>query len=360
MGLLTRQVKILFGTLLLSFLSTPCAYANKAKVFQRSVDVSNVEQLRAALQNANQNQIPTIINLADGHYQISGRNLAILTDHLVLRSASGIRENVLISGEGMDKGIGVLIDVSANHFSLIGLTLKNARWHLIQVRAEKDADFFHLENAVLQDAGQQLLKVSGGKTIHHANSGVIKNSLFEYTAGIGPGWYIGGIDAHRSVDWLVYNNTFKNIASPAEQVAEHAIHFWQDSKNVRTLNNLIINSDRGIGYGMLDQANQNEGGVISHNVIIQTSTQHPFSDVGISLESSPNTIVSSNIIFSTNPYPNAIEYRFERTKGVLISKNISNKVIKGRNGASAELHENETGGISGQVLDNIQYLLNKP
>jgi len=40
-----------------------------------------------------------------------------------------------------------------------------------------------------------------------------------FTAGIGPYFYIVGTDVHRSVDWIVQNNTFKNIASPARKVA---------------------------------------------------------------------------------------------------------------------------------------------
>lgn len=321
--------------------------------------VNTVAQLRTALKHANVTHTPTTIALADGIYRLSGAPLSISTDHITIRSQSGVRENVVLIGDGMGKGLGVLVDVSADYFALIGVTLKQARWHLIQVRAENDVDFFRLENSVLQDAGQQLLKVSHAQNGPYADFGIVTNSLFEYTAGIGPQYYIGGIDAHHAVDWLVENNTFKNIASPSERVAEHAVHFWNGSKDIRTLNNLIINCDRGIGYGLTNQENQNEGGVISHNIIIHTAQNHPFADVGIALESSPNTIVSNNIIFSTSTYPNAIEYRFTHTTGVLIEGNITNKAIKRRDGGRATLVDNITGSKSGQLLDNIQYLMNK-
>jgi hypothetical protein len=334
-------------------------FAKTSSPSQKMVNVANVEQFRHALNVANNTKTPTEIVLAEGVYVLSGATLQITTDYITVRSQSGIRENVIISGEGMDKGLGVLIDVSADYFSLIGVTMTSARWHLIQVRAEKDADFFYLENCVLQDAGQQMLKVSHAKGGPYAEFGRVKNSLFEYTAGIGPNYYIGGIDAHHSVDWLVQNNIFKNIASPALRVAEHAIHFWNDSKNIQTLNNLIINSDRGIGYGLSDSTRQNQGGIIKDNVVIHTAANHPFADVGIALESSPNTVVANNIIFSTSTYPNAIEYRFKGTTGVLIKGNTTNKAIKSRDGGAATLIDNHSGSIPAQLLDNIQHLMNQ-
>lgn len=326
---------------------------------QSRVVVSNTEQLRNALKTINQTKIGAIIELEDGQYKLSGSPLRIATEHITIRSKSGIRDNVIITGDAMGEGLGNLIDVSADYFSIIGLTLKNSRWHLIQVRAEKDVDFFLMDNCVLQDAGQQLLKVSGGKSGPYSEFGIIQNSLFQYTAGIGPNFYIGGIDAHRSIDWLVKDNVFKNIASPAKQVAEHAIHFWYDSSDIRTIGNVIINSDRGIGYGLSNRENQSRGGIISNNVIIHTANDHPFADVGIALESSPETVVSNNIIFSTSTYPNAIEYRFKRTQGVVIQGNITNKAIKKRNGAQGTVINNNTGGFSKQIMNNIQDLIKK-
>ncbi|MFT4653420.1 MAG: hypothetical protein ACJA0G_000216 [Kangiellaceae bacterium] len=361
LGTIGRKTKALCikGVYILALLiSIPnAAIAKEVSQSQVSVEVTNVQQLRSALNAANKAKTPTAILLADGIYKLLGSPLKIVADNITIRSQSGIRENVVIAGSKMDEGIGVLIDVSADYFTLVGVTLKNARWHLIQVRAEKDADFFHLNNCILQDAGQQLLKVSHAKNGPYANFGVVKNSLFEYTAGIGPNYYIGGIDAHHSVNWLVQNNTFKNIASPAKRVAEHAIHFWKDSKNNRTLNNLIINSDRGIGYGLTNSENQNEGGIISNNIIVHTASNHLFADVGIGLESSPNTVVTNNIIFSTGTYPNAIEYRFKRTTGVFITGNVTNKAIKSRDGATATVSGNKSGVRSSQLLHNIQHLI---
>lgn len=327
---------------------------------QNKIVVSNTEQLRNALKTINKTKIGTIIELEDGQYKLSGSPLIISTDHITIRSKSGIRDNVVLSGDGMGTGLGNLIDVSADYFSIVGVTLQNSRWHLIQVRAEQDVDFFFMDNCILQDGGQQLLKVSGatsGKKGTYSDFGIIQNSLFQYTAGIGPNYYIGGIDAHRSVDWLIKDNVFRNIASPSERVAEYAVHFWNDSKDIRTIGNVIINSDRGIGYGLMNREKQSRGGIISNNIIIHTASEHPFADVGIALESSPETLISNNIIFSTSTYPNAIEYRFTKTHGVLIQGNVTNKAIKKRDGADATVINNNTGGLSNQLINNIQHLI---
>jgi hypothetical protein len=51
---------------------------------------------------------------------------------------------------------------------------------------------------------------------------------------------IGGIDAHNAVGWIVRDNTFRKIRSPAGSVAEHAVHFWSGSRDTLVERNLIV------------------------------------------------------------------------------------------------------------------------
>jgi hypothetical protein len=76
--------------------------------------------------------------------------------------------------------------------------------------------------------------------------------------------------------------------------------------------------------------------------MIYNDGDHPFDDVGIGLETSPGTKVYNNTIHIE--YPNAIEYRFEETTGVEIANNITNKLIRSRNGGQANLQNNYTDG----------------
>jgi hypothetical protein len=321
--------------------------------------VQNIGELKEAIKRANKSESPSIIELADGEYKVTGTALQIRQNNITIRSASGRRNQVVLMGSGLKDGVGSIFDVGASNFSIIGVTMQQTKWHLIQLRAESNADNFYMDNCVLQDSGQQLFKVSHKKNEHYSDNGVIKNSLFQYTSGLGPSFYIGGIDAHRAVKWTVENNTFIDISSPSKRIAEHAIHFWNDSRDVHTIGNIIINSDRGIGYGLNNRDKQSRGGLIANNVIIHTKPDNPFTDVAIVLESSPDTAILNNRIFMTTNYPNAIEYRFERTKNVLIQGNVTNKAISGRNGGEAEVIDNETGSTPRKLIDSVNYLISK-
>lgn len=326
--------------LLLSFLLSQSAFSQDFS----SVTVANTNELVKAVHSANQNGFTEII-LADGLYLLKNR-LSFKKDHIRLVSASGKPKNVIIRGKGMVKHHNpeILIDVYADFVTISGVTLEQSGNHLIQVRAEADADYFTLTNSILRDSYEQMLKVSGEKGGATSDFGQVSHSLFEYSAGIGPQYYIGGIDAHNSKSWLVENNTFRDIASPGKHIAQHAVHFWNGSSKVRVLGNTVINCDRGIGFGLGQDGEQHRGGEISRNVIIHTDDSDPYADVGIVLESSPGTIIDGNSIFLHNGYSNAIEFRFPQTQGVVISNNVTNKRIKGLDGAQADLFANRSVG----------------
>jgi hypothetical protein len=300
--------------------------------------------------------------LADGRYKINQR-LSFTGSHINLKSMSGDPTLVILSGQGMKKSPSaeILIDISGSNISLSGFTLEQSANHLIQVRAEKNADNFSLSNCILRDSYEQLLKVSSSPSSKaFANNGNIKNCLFEYSANMGPQYYIGGIDAHSSRNWTIVGNTFKNIASPSQHVAEHAIHFWRKSANITVLNNTIENCDRGIGFGLGDDINnQTDGGLITNNRISNSNPLHQFADAGIILEASPNIEISSNKVLMEGNYPNAIEYRFTATKNIVIKGNVTNKSIVSRDGGQAELSGNQQANVFGRVKQKLKYLIDR-
>jgi len=216
-----------------------------------------------------------------------------------------------------------------NNITIADLTIKEVGNHAIATQG--DSLFVH--NVKIQNTYEQMIK--GTSAGDGADYGIVQCSLFEYTAGIGPQFYIGGLDIHEGDNWIVRDNIFKNIASPSSSIAEHAIHFWDSSANNTIERNWIINCDRGIGFGLGTSPNQ--AGVIRNNMIYNNGS-HPFHDVGIGLETSPNTKVYNNTVFIE--YPNAIEYRFAETNNVLITNNLTNKLIKSRDGGQAVLMTN--------------------
>ena len=314
------------------------------------------------MDDANKSGATFDIVLLDGTYRLTAP-LRITADGLTVRSASGVRERVVLRGNGMRESSRVdnLIEVSGSHVALVGLTLVEAGNHLIQLRGERDADHFRLINCVLRDAYQQLLKVTSERDGEpSADFGVIQGSTFEYSADRGPNYYIGGVDLHSGKRWRIEENTFRNIASPAGRVAEHAIHIWKNSADNVVRNNLIINSDRGIGFGLTkDWYRHNRGGEISGNVIVHTRPDDPFADVGIALENSPGTVVRDNVVFLAHDYPNAIEYRFPDTEGVVISGNTTNKAITGRDGARALVQGNIEASPGATAMDYLRRALSR-
>jgi hypothetical protein len=342
--------------LALALLSWAACFAVPAPALSERV-VASPAGLYAAVDEANRAGTVSAIVLLDGSYRLT-RPLRITADGLTIRSASGVREQVVLRGNGMRKTARVdnLIEVNGSRVSLVGLTLAEAGNHLVQLRGERDADHFRLINCVLRDAYQQLLKVTSERDGEpSADFGVIRGSSFEYTADRGPNYYIGGVDLHSGKRWRIEGNSFRNIASPAGRVAEHAIHIWKNSADNVVRNNLIINSDRGIGFGLTrDWFRHNRGGEISGNVIVHTRPSDPFADVGIALENSPGTVVRDNVVFLGHGYPNAIEYRFPDTEGVVISGNTTNKAITGRDGARALVEGNVQASLGATAMDYLR------
>lgn len=344
--------------LTLFFCSALCCVS----IYAGEMFVTNTSELRAAINRANNDKTidPISIILDDGEYSYA-KNLVLSRSNLKIVSNKNDAKTVILSGNGMrpSNNVELIFDIRANNITLSGLTLKNVSNHLIQVRAEKGVSFFTLENCILQNSYQQMLKVSGNNNDLFSDFGLVENNRFEYTAGIGPNFYIGGIDAHKARHWVVSHNTFLNIASPAERVAEHAIHFWQQSSNNIVTNNVIINSDRGIGFGMGNKKRLFAGGKIALNKIIHNNKDHLFADVGIILESSPNTVISNNDIQLNTSYPNAIEYRFPHTQNVIIEGNKTNKAIISRDGADATLINNESVSSIERYWDTLMFFVLK-
>ena len=236
------------------------------------------------------------ILVQDGIYHNQSTwSLQVRTDHVTIKGLSGIRENVVIRGRGMhtDQHHGFWVD--ADHVTIQDLTIQNVRNHCIQTHL--DTDFLHVKNCVLRDAGEQMLKVPGADMSGSpSDSGLVEDCLFEYSAGIGPRYYIGGIDCHYARDWIVRRNVFRGIASPEETVAEHAVHFWSWSENTLCENNLILNCDRGIGYGLSNSGHRN--GIIRNNIIYHDETAGGgFADVSIEVFYSDNAAIYNNTIY---------------------------------------------------------------
>jgi len=320
-----------------------CTLIFASHAFADIINVKSTKELYQAINNSNLNGGNTTLELDDGTFTLNS-TLKIAADNITITSKSKNRNKTIIKGAGSfpNSTTGNLIRVSGSFFSLSHITLENSGNHLIQIAGENNAEAPKITNCILRDAREQLLKVSyNANNSNSSDHGIVSNCIFEYTKGIGPQYYIGGIDAHAVKHWTIKNNIFINIASPSKYIAEHAIHLWSNSEDNIIENNTIINCDRGIGLGMGEKPSKgNKGGIIRNNFIHHTANNHPFADTGITLENSSNTQVYNNTIFLENNYPNAIEYRFAGSTGIQILNNITNKAIKSRDGGTATVTNN--------------------
>jgi hypothetical protein len=347
--------KRLLSLFLFTVISVECFGQSLSSNSQLSVIVNTSAELYAAINQANETGNIKII-LQSGRYPIP-QTLNILKPNISLVSATLDPLSTLLVGTGMRQTatVGNIIRVAAPYFILDGISLEQSSNHLIQIAGESNADFPILRNCILKDSYEQLVKVSYNRNTGIASDGgLVENCHFEYSAGIGPQYYIGGIDVHGGQDWIIRNNYFTGIASPARKIAEHAIHFWNGTQNIIVTDNVIYNCDRGIGFGMPNRPNF--GGLIANNLIVHNDNIHPNADTGIILEESQGTRVIGNRIYLAHDYSNAIEYRFVETINVKIEDNITNKKITKRNGAQAILKQNILTADINQILTKKEQL----
>ena len=175
---------------------------------------------------------PATILVSNGVYVLDVPTLNITCPGLVIRSASGDRNAVVIRGpdEGPNASLQNVFSVSATNVVIADLTFGYCRWHGIQAHGEsaQNAAGLWVHNCRIINCNEQFIKGSVGSGSVGARDGLIENCLFEFTSGWAYQYYTGGIDIHKGVNWIVRDNLFRNlrVASGQTGMAEHAIHFW--------------------------------------------------------------------------------------------------------------------------------------
>ncbi len=304
--------------------------------------VHTVAELVTAVNNTQSGGDRTIL-VADGNYPLDGAYLRIAADDVTVRSQSGNRGGVILDGNYLTTEI---FQVVACNVTIAGLTLKRAYDHPIHVMATSSHDVENtlISNVHIIDPGQQAIKINQDSAkSHSANNGKVTGSLIELTAaGRDKVWerngscYTGGIDGHRAINWTVEDNEIRGFWC-AGSLAEHGVHFWSDSTNTIVQRNLIVDCDRGIGFGL--GSSGHIGGTIRNNMIYH-GPDHGQSDVGIGLESTSGAQVYNNTIYHEHGYANAIEYRFDESNNLSIVNNLTNRAITSREGGSTLLLAN--------------------
>lgn len=306
----------------------------------------------------------TTILLEDGTYRSTRgsegeRRINFRTAGVTLRSASGDAGAVVLDGE---YATNELIFVQADDVTIAEITLTHAVDHLVHVTGDGATTIggTRLYGVRFLDAGEQFVKVNGSGGGGFADDGRLECSYFELTDAGRPnvertpgGCYTGGIDAHSGRGWVVARNTFVGIYCAGEGLAEHAIHFWSQSRDTLVENNVIVDCARGIGFGLSQTEERRTypddpysgirpishfDGVIRNNVVY---AEIPWYDTGVELQRARGAEVHHNTVVSTpdaTGFFSSIDYRFDTTE-VSIRNNLTRRITM-RDGASGTVEAN--------------------
>jgi hypothetical protein len=302
------------------------------------VHVSTEAELWNAVNSSSPN---TTILLADGTYHLgqNGHYVWLDTPNVTLRSASGNREAVILDDNYSATEI---VTIAASNVTVADITIKRAGTHPIHVVTPSGANTLNvlIYNVHIIDPGQQAIKINPSATGYHLDNGVVACSRIELTdAGRQEVWningscYTGGVDAHQARSWVIRDNLITGFWC-SDDLSEHGIHMWSNSTDTVVERNMIVDCARGIGFGL--GSSGHSGGIIRNNMVRVNQ------DVGIGLETSPNTKVYNNTVYNGNNYMASIEYRFAATSGVSIVNNLTNKAVLSRDGGSGTVQNNVT------------------
>lgn len=322
--MIKKSKKIIIILMLFMVFSQANAFA-RSDSKQTIITVKNVEELMKTVQSTKAGNVTVLIE--DGTYELT-TGLWLTGKNITYKSKSGHRDQVVLTGKFKASHI---FWITNDDVTIQDISVGEVKNHAIQIHSECDADRAKIINVRFFDTKEQMLKGSGSKNNYFSDDCIVENCLFEFSSGEAYQYYTGGIDVHKGKNWIVKNNTFKNITYPKGKLTEGAIHFWNYSVGTQIIDNLVLGCDRGIMLGM-DQS-PHDAGLIENNQIRVTR------DVGIYLCQATNTKVIGNTVVIDSNYKNAIEYRF-KTGGTTIEKNIVNRAITSRNSGTATLKDN--------------------
>ncbi|SEA45166.1 hypothetical protein SAMN05660420_02106 [Desulfuromusa kysingii] len=291
----------------------------------RQVYVDTLSELYAAFDGERDGDE---IVIASGTYTLNSAALSIDAPNVIVRGATGKRDDVIILGDAMTSGANIKSifyfpqGAYGQNATIKDLTVGRVGWHALFFNGNGSGNGTTIDNVRIFNTYEQMVKGAVGTS--GTSNVTIKNCLFEFTTP--PlNYYTGGIDAHSASGWVIQNNVFKNIKSPNTSVAEHAIHLWSntDYSGSNTIErNKIINCDRGIGIW------HNSGVATIRNNMITSDGSGTFPDVGIDIQDSQNSKIYNNTVWmDPSGYYAAMEIRDTTTTGVVLTNNLTNKEI---------------------------------
>jgi len=331
----------------------------------RIIRVSTEPQLQSAMGGL---QSGDTILLADGVYNLTSTLYINGRNNVTIRGASG-STNVVLVGMGMDNSTygNVPFGVWSNgtNTTIAHLTIRETWDNEIIFNQGAQSPLVYCVRLI--NAGSQFIKsnptdVTNGIGV---NNGTVEYCWFEYTGsppndhGSGVG-YFNGISAHAARNWIVRGNMFKNLHNPdsAAYLWNPAVLFWRHSVNTVTEQNVFLNVDRAIAYG-LDNTTpyfDHAGGVIRNNFVVllpgfMSAARKASSDGSLIAWNSPGTQIDHNSVLLNSNEFFAVEFRFSTTTNCMARNNLSDAPIHLRDSARATIDSNLVTALPGMFAN---------
>ena len=306
-------------------------------------NVSDITGLRTAVAAAAPGDV---ILMADGTYSFSDAIGCLIQDknNLTIRSASGNRAAVIMTGLGQDSRktqFGFKIFRSP-HITIQDITIKNIYWHCIQVN--EGSSYAVLRNLYMWDAGEGPLKVTSlGPAGPYCDYGLLENSTLGYTTK-GTRGNVEGVDIVGNVGWTIRNTDFYNVTKLQHNDAACACFAKGNSQDTIVEGCYFQGCDIAISFGDGgtgsqyfrdgDTTYEHRRGIIRNNIV------HNTKDVAIYLRQSIDFKVYNNTLWSTfSAADSSIDTNIPPCDGLIVD-NICSQNYRLRNGATATLTNN--------------------
>lgn len=331
----------------------------------RIVNVATEAQLQTAMGNL---QHGDTILLATGTYNLSSSLYINGRNSVTIRGTAG-STNIVLIGRGMDNSnygnVPFGIWSNGTNTTIAHLTIRDT-WDN-EIIFNSGAQSPRVYCVRLLNAGSQFIKsnptdVNAGLGV---NNGVVEYCWFEYTGippndhGAGTG-YFNGISAHAARNWIVRGNLFKNLHNPDGTAYpwNPSVLFWRNSSNTVTEQNLFINVDRAVAYGLDNSTSYRDhaSGVIRNNFVylapgLMSASRKSGSDGSIIAWNSPGTQIDHNtVLLNANGFY-AVQFRFATTTNVTARNNLTDAPIHLRDGAAAALSGNLLSAVTGMFVN---------
>lgn len=333
----------------------------------RIVHVATEPQLQAAMGSL---QTGDTILLSDGTYNLSSSLYISGRNDVTIRGTAG-STNVVLLGKGMDNtnygNVPFGIWSNSTNTTIAHLTIRDTWDNEIIFNPGAKSPLVYC--VTLLNAGSQFIKSNPTDVLNGigVDNGVVEYCWFEYTGsppgdhGTGIG-YFNGISAHAAQNWIIRGNLFKNLHNPdtAAYLWNPSVLFWRHSVNTITEQNIFLNVDRAVAYG-LDNTTpyfDHAGGVIRNNFVVlvpglMSASRTARSDGSLIAWNSPGTQIDHNTVMLYSNEFYAVEFRFSTTTNGTARNELSDAPIHLRDGATAALLSNLSTAGPGMFVNPI-------